>query len=165
MPRRMQVDEVHAAAMLDRRARLGQRSLEAREIGGTRDEMRAMRFAMEYAKPELLLREWGVRSTVIVFGSARIPSPEQAERILGAAKGRDAVRAAKRRSSWALVVACRLRSAASVLASKSRTVVSTLPLIEVSAPSSVGSAWMTAGRRASSAASIAERASANWPEA
>jgi uncharacterized protein (TIGR00730 family) len=43
-----------------------------------RDEMRAIRFALEYAKAELLLRDWGVRSTVIVFGSARIPSPEQA---------------------------------------------------------------------------------------
>ena len=37
------------------------------------DEMRAMRFAMEYEKAELALRQWGVRSTVVVFGSARIP--------------------------------------------------------------------------------------------
>jgi uncharacterized protein (TIGR00730 family) len=43
-----------------------------------RDEMRATRFALEYAKAELLLRDWGVRSTIIVFGSARTPSPEQA---------------------------------------------------------------------------------------
>ncbi len=42
-----------------------------------RDEMRATRFALEYAKTELLLRDWGIRSTVIVFGSARVPSPEQ----------------------------------------------------------------------------------------
>ena len=41
-----------------------------------RDEMRAVRFALEYAKADLLLRDWGVRSTIIVFGSARIPSPE-----------------------------------------------------------------------------------------
>ena len=27
---------------------------------------------MEYGKPELLLRDWGIRSTVVVFGSARI---------------------------------------------------------------------------------------------
>jgi hypothetical protein len=47
-----------------------------------RDEMRALRFAMEYGKAELLLRDWGVRSTIIVFGSARIPSPEQAELLL-----------------------------------------------------------------------------------
>lgn len=42
-----------------------------------RDEMRATRFALEYAKAELLLRDWGIRSTVIVFGSARVLSPEQ----------------------------------------------------------------------------------------
>jgi uncharacterized protein (TIGR00730 family) len=41
-----------------------------------RDEMRAMRFALEYAKAELILRDWHVRSTIIVFGSARVPSPE-----------------------------------------------------------------------------------------
>src|SRR5690606_14201502 len=44
-----------------------------------RDEMRAMRFALEYAKADLLLRDWGVRSTIIVFGSARVPSPERVE--------------------------------------------------------------------------------------
>jgi uncharacterized protein (TIGR00730 family) len=44
-----------------------------------RDEMRAVRFALEYAKAELLLRDWGIRSTIIVFGSARVPSPERAQ--------------------------------------------------------------------------------------
>jgi len=44
-----------------------------------REEMRAMRFALEYAKADLLLGDWGVRSTLIVFGSARAPSPEQLE--------------------------------------------------------------------------------------
>ena len=43
-----------------------------------RDEMRAIRFALEYAKAELALRDWGIRSTIIVFGGARVPSPEQA---------------------------------------------------------------------------------------
>ncbi len=42
-----------------------------------RDEMRATRFSLEYAKAELALRDWGVRSTVVVFGSARAPAPEQ----------------------------------------------------------------------------------------
>ncbi|MDE2227616.1 MAG: LOG family protein [Alphaproteobacteria bacterium] len=51
----------------------------------TRDEMRDLRFAIEYAKAELLLRDWGVRSTVVVFGSARTPSPEQAETLRRAA--------------------------------------------------------------------------------
>jgi uncharacterized protein (TIGR00730 family) len=44
-----------------------------------RDEMRAIRFALEYAKAELALRDWGVRSTVVVFGSARIPPPERVD--------------------------------------------------------------------------------------
>jgi uncharacterized protein (TIGR00730 family) len=60
-----------------------------------RDEMRAFRFGMEYAKAELALRDWGVRSTIVVFGSARIPSPEMAEAELAAA--RDAVAEARAR--------------------------------------------------------------------
>jgi uncharacterized protein (TIGR00730 family) len=50
-----------------------------------RDEMRGVRFALEYEKAELLLRDWGVRSTVIVFGSARVKSPEAAEAEMAAA--------------------------------------------------------------------------------
>jgi uncharacterized protein (TIGR00730 family) len=44
-----------------------------------RDEMRDIRFALEYAKAELLLRDWGIRSTIVVFGSAKTPSPEMVE--------------------------------------------------------------------------------------
>ena len=44
-----------------------------------RDELRAMRFALEYSKADLLLRDWGIRSTIIVFGSARVPSPERVD--------------------------------------------------------------------------------------
>ena len=43
-----------------------------------RDEVRSLRFALEYSKAELVLRDWSIRSTIVVFGSARIPSPEQA---------------------------------------------------------------------------------------
>ena len=50
------------------------------------DATRPIRFALEYSKAELLLRRWGVRSTVICFGSARVPSPEQAEAMLGRAR-------------------------------------------------------------------------------
>jgi len=55
-----------------------------------RDEMRDIRFALEYAKAELLLRDWGIRSTVVVFGSARTPSPEDvaAARADGVDEGR-----------------------------------------------------------------------------
>lgn len=44
-----------------------------------RDEMRSVQLALEYSKAELLLREWGIRSTIIVFGGSRVPSPEDAE--------------------------------------------------------------------------------------
>jgi uncharacterized protein (TIGR00730 family) len=36
------------------------------------DSMRGVRFLLEYAKPEEVLREKRIRSTVVVFGSARI---------------------------------------------------------------------------------------------
>ncbi|MGV8928929.1 MAG: TIGR00730 family Rossman fold protein [Brevundimonas sp.] len=36
------------------------------------DSMRGVRFLMEYAKADEALRAWGVRSTIVVFGSARI---------------------------------------------------------------------------------------------
>ena len=51
-----------------------------------RDEMRDIRFALEYAKADLLLHDWGIRSTIIVFGSARTPSPERAAEALAAAQ-------------------------------------------------------------------------------
>ena len=36
------------------------------------DSMRGVRFQLEYAKAEEALRTWGVRSTIVVFGSARV---------------------------------------------------------------------------------------------
>ncbi|MFO1055979.1 MAG: TIGR00730 family Rossman fold protein [Dongiaceae bacterium] len=63
-----------------------------------RDELRGVRFALEYEKAELILRDWGIRSTVIVFGSARVPSPEQAEAELAAARGAEALERARHRA-------------------------------------------------------------------
>jgi uncharacterized protein (TIGR00730 family) len=51
-----------------------------------RDEMRSVQLALEYSKADLLLREWGIRSTIIVFGGSRVPSPEEAECALGAVR-------------------------------------------------------------------------------
>lgn len=64
-----------------------------------RDEMRAIRFALEYGKAELYLRDWGVRSTVVVFGSARIPAPEQIDALIKGARGEQAKADARRRAS------------------------------------------------------------------
>lgn len=41
----------------------------------TSDEMRGVRFQLEYLKPELWLRDRGIESTVVLFGGARIPEP------------------------------------------------------------------------------------------
>jgi uncharacterized protein (TIGR00730 family) len=40
-----------------------------------RDEVRGLRLQIEYLKAELLLREHGIRDTVVVYGSTRIPEP------------------------------------------------------------------------------------------
>lgn len=40
-------------------------------------DMRPVRLQMELLKPERSLEQHGIASTVVVFGSARIPSPEQ----------------------------------------------------------------------------------------
>ena len=61
-----------------------------------RDEMRPFRFGMEYAKAEYALRDWGVRSTVVVFGSARTASAEEAAAQAKKARGVAEKRAAQK---------------------------------------------------------------------
>jgi len=51
-----------------------------------REELRPVRFQLELLKPEMLLDEAGVGSTLVMYGSARIPSPEDAEAELARAK-------------------------------------------------------------------------------
>ena len=63
-----------------------------------REDMRDVRFQLEYAKADTLLREWGIRSTLIVFGSARIPSPEQAQMLLDQAKTPEEIAYAENRA-------------------------------------------------------------------
>jgi uncharacterized protein (TIGR00730 family) len=41
----------------------------------TRRELRAVRLQLELLKPEMALAERGIRSTVVLFGGARIPEP------------------------------------------------------------------------------------------
>ena len=43
-----------------------------------RDELRPIRLQLEYFKPELMLQEYNIRTTIVVFGSTRILSPERA---------------------------------------------------------------------------------------
>jgi uncharacterized protein (TIGR00730 family) len=40
------------------------------------DSTRGIRFFLEYEKPEERLREWGIASTIVVIGSARIPATD-----------------------------------------------------------------------------------------
>ncbi|MEO0391354.1 MAG: TIGR00730 family Rossman fold protein [Pseudomonadota bacterium] len=42
-----------------------------------RDELRPVRLQLELLKPEMLMNEAGIDSTVVLFGGARIPSPAQ----------------------------------------------------------------------------------------
>jgi len=42
-----------------------------------RDELRATRIQLEMMKPELAMLERGITSTVVMFGSARIPEPSK----------------------------------------------------------------------------------------
>ncbi len=43
------------------------------------EDLRPIRLQLELLKPELTLRQLGIRATVVVFGSARIMSPEEAK--------------------------------------------------------------------------------------
>src|SRR3546814_5206639 len=49
------------------------------------DLRRPVRFQLELLKPELLLDEAGIESTLVIYGSARIPEPSQADGLEAAA--------------------------------------------------------------------------------
>jgi uncharacterized protein (TIGR00730 family) len=51
-----------------------------------RDELRPSRLQLEFMKAEILQRERGITGTVVVFGSARIPAPEDAAAFLEEAR-------------------------------------------------------------------------------
>ncbi len=51
-----------------------------------RDELRPVRMQLELLKPELVQRELNIESTIVIFGSARIVSPELAQARLAEAE-------------------------------------------------------------------------------
>jgi hypothetical protein len=51
-----------------------------------REELRPVRMQLELLKPELVQQELDIQSTIVIFGSARIPSREVAEHRLAAAR-------------------------------------------------------------------------------
>jgi uncharacterized protein (TIGR00730 family) len=51
-----------------------------------RPELRPVRMQLELLKPELVQQEQGIEHTIVIFGSARIPAPEEAREHLAQAK-------------------------------------------------------------------------------
>ena len=47
-----------------------------------RDELRPVRLQLEIMKPEIIQHEYGIHSTVVIFGGSRIPDPETAAKRL-----------------------------------------------------------------------------------
>jgi uncharacterized protein (TIGR00730 family) len=62
-----------------------------------REDLRAVRFQLELLKPELLMNEANIASTFVFYGSARVPEPAKAQKLLDAA-----------RTDWDRKVAARL---------------------------------------------------------
>lgn len=55
-----------------------------------REELRSVRIGLELLKPELIQQEEGIRSTIVVFGSARLQEPDAAKRALRTAEAETA---------------------------------------------------------------------------
>ncbi|WP_295950881.1 TIGR00730 family Rossman fold protein [Rhodoferax sp.] len=60
-----------------------------------RRETRGIRFQLEMLKPDLAQQAQGIENTVVVFGSARFPAPEDAQPALAAAEASGDVEALK----------------------------------------------------------------------
>ncbi|HET8535062.1 MAG TPA: LOG family protein [Sphingomicrobium sp.] len=61
-----------------------------------REDLRPVRFQLELLKPELFLQEAKIGSTFVFYGSARIPSPENADALIAAATNDQQRRIAER---------------------------------------------------------------------
>jgi uncharacterized protein (TIGR00730 family) len=75
-----------------------------------REELRPVRMQLELLKPELVQREQGVESTIVIFGSSRILPPEHAASALAAARA-DGDAAAQRRAEMAVAMSRYYREA------------------------------------------------------
>jgi uncharacterized protein (TIGR00730 family) len=73
-----------------------------------RNELRPVRLQLELMKAEMLLQEQGIRSTVVLFGSARTPPREEAEVRVAAASAKFQEDPEDRESEQALQVATNL---------------------------------------------------------
>ena len=61
-----------------------------------REDLRPVRFQLELMKPELFLNEAKVGSTMVFYGSARIPAPDMADALIEAATNDEQLRVAER---------------------------------------------------------------------
>ena len=61
-----------------------------------RDELRPVRFQLELLKTEMLLEEANIGSTMVMYGSARIPAPDQCDDVLARAKTDEEKKVAER---------------------------------------------------------------------
>lgn len=73
-----------------------------------RHDLRAVRLQLELLKPELLQQEQGIRSTITMFGSARIPAPEDAQAQLAEAEAHARAHPDDRDAAHQVVVARRM---------------------------------------------------------
>ena len=73
-----------------------------------RPELRPVRLQLELLKPDLLMREHGVISTIVVFGSARVPAPEDAARFVAEAEARASAKSGDATAQQRLAAARRL---------------------------------------------------------
>src|SRR5882672_12098833 len=73
-----------------------------------RPELRPIRLQLELLKPELVMREHGVISTIVVFGSARVPAPEDAAKHVADAEAKAAAKPGDAAAAQHLAAARRL---------------------------------------------------------
>lgn len=53
-----------------------------------RDVCRSVRLQLEFLKPETLMQEHRIRSTIVLFGSARVPEPDKAKDLIADAESK-----------------------------------------------------------------------------